>query len=106
MQRAVKAGVKLGMGSDAVFSMFGQNTRELAWMVKAGLAPEQAPMTATSHAADLVGMKGRLGCLQPGCLADVVGVQGDPTRDIDAVITGVRWVMKDGVVYVDKRTKN
>ncbi len=106
MRRAVKAGVKLGMGSDAVFSMFGQNTRELAWMVKAGLTPEQALMTATSHAADLIGMKGRLGCLQPGCLADVVGVQGDPTRDIDAVITGVRWVMKDGVVYVDKRTKN
>ena len=106
MQRAVKAGVKLGMGSDAVFSMFGQNTRELAWMVKAGLTPEQALMTATSNAADLVGMKGRLGCLQPGCLADVVAVQGDPTRDIDAVISGVRWVMKEGVVYVDKRAKH
>jgi imidazolonepropionase-like amidohydrolase len=104
MQRAVKAGVKLGMGSDAVFSMFGQNTRELAWMVKAGLTPEQALMTATTNASDLVGMKGRLGCLQPGCFADVVGVEGDPTKDIDAAINGVRWVMKGGIVYVDKRS--
>jgi imidazolonepropionase-like amidohydrolase len=104
MQRAVKAGVKLGMGSDAVFSMFGQNTRELAWMVKAGLTPEQALMTATTNAADLVDMKGRLGCLQPGCFADVVAVEGDPTKEIDAAINGVRWVMKGGVVYVDKRS--
>ena len=104
MQRAVKAGVKLGMGSDAVFSMFGQNTRELAWMVKAGLTPEQALMTATTNAADLVGQKGRLGCLQPGCFADVVAIDGDPTKDIDAAINGVRWVMKGGVVYVDKRS--
>jgi imidazolonepropionase-like amidohydrolase len=104
MQRAVKAGVKLGMGSDAVFSMFGQNTRELAWMVKAGLTAEQALMTATTNASDLVGMKGRLGCLQPGCFADVVGVEGDPTKDIDAAINGVRWVMKGGIVYVDKRS--
>jgi imidazolonepropionase-like amidohydrolase len=104
MQRAVKAGVKLGMGSDAVFSMFGQNTRELAWMVKAGLTPEQALMTATTNAADLVGMKGRLGCLQPGCFADVVAVEGDPTKDIDAAIQAVRWVMKGGIVYVDKRS--
>jgi imidazolonepropionase-like amidohydrolase len=105
MQRAVKAGVTLGMGSDAVFSMFGQNTRELAWMVKAGLTPEQALMTATTNAADLVGMRGRLGCLQPGCFADVVAVEGDPLTDITAAINGVRWVMKGGgVVYVDKRS--
>jgi len=83
--------------------MFGQNTRELAWMVKAGLTPEQALMTATTTAADLLGMNGRLGCLQPGCFADVVAVEGDPTKDIAAAINGVRWVMKDGTVYVDKR---
>lgn len=103
MQRAVKAGVKLGMGSDAVFSMFGQNTRELTWMVKAGLTPEQALMTATTTAAELLGMTGTLGCVQPGCAADVVAVEGDPTKDVDAVVNHVRWVMKAGVVYVDKR---
>jgi imidazolonepropionase-like amidohydrolase len=73
-------------------------------MVKAGLTPEQALMTATTNAADLVGMKGRLGCLQPGCFADVVAVEGDPTKDIDAAIQAVRWVMKGGIVYVDKRS--
>jgi imidazolonepropionase-like amidohydrolase len=104
VQRAVKAGVTLGMGSDAVFSMFGQNTRELAWMVKAGLTPEQALMTATTNASDLMGMKGRVGCLQPGCFADIVGIEGDPTKDINAAINGVRWVMKGGIVYVDKRS--
>jgi len=93
------------MGSDAVFSMFGQNTRELAWMVKAGLTPEQALMTATTTAADLLGKKGILGCLQPGCTADLVAIDGDPTKDIEAAILGVRWVMKDGIVYVDKLGK-
>src|SRR6185295_9277219 len=51
-RRAVKAGVRLAMGSDAVYSMFGQNTRELEWFVKAGLSPEQALATATTTAAD------------------------------------------------------
>jgi imidazolonepropionase-like amidohydrolase len=43
--------------------------------------------------------------LQAGCVADVVGIVGDPTRDIDAVIHRVEWVMKGGTVYVDKRAK-
>jgi len=61
VRRAVKAGVRLGMGSDAVYSMFGQNTRELGWFVKAGLTPEQALATATTTAATLRGSRGRRG---------------------------------------------
>jgi len=101
-RRAVKAGVRLGMGSDAVFTMFGQNTRELEWFVKAGLTPVQALATATTTAAALLGMASQLGCIAAGCLADLVAVDGDPTDNIEALFTGVRWVMKDGRVVVDR----
>jgi imidazolonepropionase-like amidohydrolase len=102
VRRAIHAGVKLGMGSDAVFSMFGQNTRELGWFVRAGLTPEQALATATTTAADLVGAGDRLGRVAPGSLADLVAVEGNPLTDINALFTGVRWVMKDGRIVVDR----
>jgi imidazolonepropionase-like amidohydrolase len=101
--RAFKAGVRLGMGSDAVYSMFGQNTRELGWFVKAGMTPAQALGSATTVAAELLGMQDRLGRLAPGFLADIVAVDGNPLEKIDVLFTGVRWVMKDGAVVVDKR---
>jgi imidazolonepropionase-like amidohydrolase len=104
-KRAFKAGVKIGMGSDAVFSMFGQNTRELGWMVKAGMTPAQALATATTTAAELLGQHERLGRIAPGFAADLVAIDGRPLDDIGAAINGVRWVMKDGVVVVDKATK-
>jgi imidazolonepropionase-like amidohydrolase len=102
-RRAAKAGVRLGMGSDAVFTMFGQNTRELGWLVKAGLTPAQALAAATTTAADLLGMSDRLGRLAPGYAADIVAVEGDPLTNIDALFTGVRLVIKDGKTVVDKR---
>jgi imidazolonepropionase-like amidohydrolase len=99
-RRAFKAGVKLGMGSDAVYSMFGQNTRELEWFVKAGMTPAEALATATTIAAELLGEKDRLGRLAPGFAADIVAIEGKPLDDIHDVIAGVRWVMKDGAVVV------
>ena len=102
-RRAFKAGVRLGMGSDAVFAGFGQNTRELQWFVKAGMSPAQALQTATTTAADLLGRGESLGRLRPKFIADIVAVEGDPLKDINAVINGVRWVMKDGVVVIDRR---
>jgi len=102
-RRAVKAGVKIGMGSDAVYSMFGQNTRELGWFVKAGMRPEQALATATTTAAELLGMQDRLGRIAPGYAADLVAVEGDPLQTIDSLFTGVRVVIKDGRIVVDKR---
>jgi imidazolonepropionase-like amidohydrolase len=104
-RRAHKAGVRLAMGSDAVFTMFGQNTRELAWFVKAGLTPAQALETATTNAAALLGMKDQLGTVAPGYYADLVAVEGDPLSDINVVIQGVRWVMKDGRVVVDHSSR-
>jgi imidazolonepropionase-like amidohydrolase len=102
-RRAAKAGVRLGMGSDAVFTMFGQNTRELGWLVKAGLTPAQALATATTTAADLLGMSDRLGRIAPGYAADLVAIEGDPLSNIDALFTGVRVVLKDGRTVVDRR---
>jgi imidazolonepropionase-like amidohydrolase len=100
-RRAVKAGVRLGMGSDAVFTMFGQNTRELEWFVKAGLTPLQALETATTTGASLLGMETELGRIAPGFSADLIAVEGDPTQNVAALFDAIRWVMKDGRIVVD-----
>lgn len=101
-RRAFNAGVKMGMGSDAVFHMFGENTRELGWMVKLGMTPAQALATATTNGAELLGMEKTLGRIAPGYFADIVAVEGNPLADIDVVLTKVKWVMKGGTVVVDK----
>jgi len=103
-KRAFQAGVKMGMGSDAVFHMFGQNTRELGWFVKLGMTPAQALATATTVGAEILGMSNSLGRIAPGYYADIVAVDGDPLKDIDVVLNKVKWVMKGGGVVVD-RTK-
>ena len=97
-KRAWKAGVPFAMGSDAVYSMFGQNTRELGWFVKLGMTPEQALKTATVNAADLLGMDKELGRVAPGYLADLIAVDGDALSDIQVVINKVKRVMKGGAV--------
>jgi imidazolonepropionase-like amidohydrolase len=101
-RKAHKAGVKIAMGSDAIYTMFGENTRELGWFVKAGMTPEQALRTATTNAAELLGKSKELGAVAPGYYADLVAVEGDPLANIDAAIHNVRWVMKAGSVVVDK----
>jgi imidazolonepropionase-like amidohydrolase len=103
-RRAHRAGVRFAMGSDAVYWMFGENTRELGWFVEAGMTPAQALETATTHGAELLGMAHRLGRIAPGYYADIVAVDGDPLRDIRVVIDRVRWVMKGGAVVVDQRS--
>jgi imidazolonepropionase-like amidohydrolase len=90
------------MGSDAVYTMFGRNTRELAWFVKAGMTPAQALATATTIPAALLDRSDSLGRLAPGYFADIIAVDGNPLETIDAIFN-VRWVMKDGAVVVDKR---
>jgi imidazolonepropionase-like amidohydrolase len=104
-QRAVKAGVRFAMGSDAVFTMFGENTRELDWFVKAGMTAEEALRTATTNAAALLGQEKTLGAVAPGYAGDLVAVEGSPLKDITAVTRGVRWVMKAGRVVVDRTRK-
>jgi imidazolonepropionase-like amidohydrolase len=102
VSRGFKAGVKIAMGSDAVYSMFGQNTRELGWLVKAGMTNAQALGAATTTPAALLGLQDKLGQVAPGFLADLMAVEGDPLADINVMFTGVKWVMKDGKVVVDR----
>jgi imidazolonepropionase-like amidohydrolase len=103
-RKAFRAGVRFAMGSDAVYTMFGENTRELGWFVKAGMTPEQALRTATANGAELLGMEKSLGAIRPGLYADIAAVEGDPLANIEVAIGKVRWVMKGGAVVVD-RTK-
>ncbi len=101
LRRCVRVGVRIAMGSDAVFTGFGENTRELEWFVKAGLTPAQALATATTNGAALLGKEKELGAVAPGYYADIVAVEGDPLADVGAIVHGVRWVMKNGRVVVD-----
>src|ERR1700682_3441612 len=101
-RKAFKAGVKFAMGSDAIYTMFGENTRELGWFVKAGMTPEQALRTATVNAAALLGKEKELGSVAPGYFADLVAVEGDPLTDVNVVLNNMKWVMKGGAVLVDK----
>jgi imidazolonepropionase-like amidohydrolase len=101
-RKAFHAGVKIAMGSDAIYTMFGENTRELGWFVKAGMTPEQALRTATVNGAELLGKENELGAVAPGYFADLVAVDGDPLVDVNVTINKVVWVMKGGTVVVDK----
>ncbi|MGZ7033285.1 MAG: amidohydrolase family protein [Thermoanaerobaculia bacterium] len=105
LRRAIKAGVPIAMGSDAVFTGFGENTRELERFVEAGMTPAQALKTATITGASLLGMSDKIGSIAPGYFADIVAVDGDPLADITAVTRHVVWVMKGGKVVVDRVTE-
>lgn len=102
LRRAIKFHVKVAMGSDAVFTGFGENTGDLPWFVKAGMTPAQALHSATVVGAELLGKSQEIGTVAPGAYADLVAVEGDPLADI-ADVRKVRWVMKGGKVAVDKR---
>jgi imidazolonepropionase-like amidohydrolase len=97
-KRALRAGVKIAMGSDAVFTGFGENTRELDRFVEDGMTPAQAIASATTTAAALLGLEKELGSVAPGYYADIIAVEGDPLADIGALTHHVRWVMKGGRV--------
>ena len=101
-RRALKAGVKIGVGSDAVYTMAGQNMREMGALVKAGMTPAQALAAATTTNAAMLGMEKSLGTIAPGYFADIVAVEGDPLADVSVVFNNVRWVMKGGKVVADK----
>ncbi len=97
--KAHKAGVKIVFGTDVGgFAWTENQAKEFTYMVQWGMTPMEAIQSATTDAADLLGMKGKLGEISPGALADIIGVGGDPLQDI-GLLQHVRFVMKDGTVF-------
>ncbi len=98
--RALKKGVRVAFGTDAGgFDWKGlHQAREFRYYVDYGMTPLEAIRTATLVAAELLGWSDRLGSVEPGKLADLVAVSGDPLMDISE-LERAKFVMKDGVVY-------
>lgn len=103
VRRAHANGVTIAMGSDAVMTGFGQNTCELRAFIAAGLTPAESIQTATVNGAKLLGKETELGRLAEGFIADIVAVAGDPLTDIDALVSNVIVVIKEGQIVVDHR---
>ena len=92
-------GVRVVYGTDAVAGAHGRNAEEFVARVRYGLQdPMDAIISATSRAAEALGLGGQIGTLTPGFEADLVAVAGNPLDNITAV-RDVRFVMKGGVVY-------
>ena len=95
---ALAAGVTILNGSDVGVFPHGENARELELMVAYGMPAVDALKSATSVAARVLHMENRIGRIREGLAADIVAVEGDPTKDISA-LRHVKLVMKDGRVY-------
>ena len=101
-KRAIAAGVKVALGTDAAVYPHGLNAHELdVYVNQYGMSPLAAVQSATINAADLMGWTDRAGTLEAGKWADVIAVEGDPLKDV-TVLQRVKFVMKAGVVYKDE----
>ncbi|MEM7103823.1 MAG: amidohydrolase family protein [Bacteroidota bacterium] len=97
-KKAYEKGVKIAFGTDAGVFPHGLNALEFIYMTEVGMAPMEAIQSATSVAADLLGMTDKIGSIEKGKLADLVAVKGDPLTDI-SLMMDIKFVMKDGNVY-------
>jgi imidazolonepropionase-like amidohydrolase len=97
-QALATPGLKIVFGTDAVAGAHGRNFQELVYRVETGgQAPMAAIVSATSLAATSLGIDRQTGAIAPGLEADLIAVDGDPTKDIHA-LERVVWVMKSGRV--------
>ncbi|HKV62347.1 MAG TPA: amidohydrolase family protein [Candidatus Acidoferrum sp.] len=103
--KAFAAGVKVAFGTDAAVYPHGLNAGEFHVYVSLGMTPLAAIQTATINASDLLGPKFAVGSLETGKFADVIAVDGDPTKDV-TILEHVKFVMKGGAVYKNDYTKH
>jgi imidazolonepropionase-like amidohydrolase len=104
VKKAFDAGVKVAFGTDAAVYPHGLNAGEFHVYVKLGMTPLAAIQTATINAADLLGWTKQVGTLEPGKWADMIAVDGDPTKDV-TTLERVKFVMKGGAVYKNDYAK-
>ncbi|SMQ69736.1 Imidazolonepropionase [Altererythrobacter xiamenensis] len=97
IERARKWGVKVAFGTDAGVFDHGENGRELALMRKGGMSDREALASATTGAAEVLGMESEIGKLAPGYSADIIAVDGNPLEDV-SVLEDVGFVMVRGQV--------
>lgn len=98
MSMVQKEGVAIAFGTDAGVFPHGENAKEFKYMVETGWSPMFAIQSATITNAKLLDMEGKLGVLAAGHLADIIAVNGDPSKDISTT-ENVVFVMKNGVIY-------
>jgi imidazolonepropionase-like amidohydrolase len=103
--KAIKAGVKVALGTDAAVYPHGLNAHEVdVYVNQFGMSPLQGIQTGTINAADLMGWTDRVGTIEPGKWADIIAIDGDPLKDVK-ILQHVNFVMKSGVVYKDETHK-
>jgi imidazolonepropionase-like amidohydrolase len=102
-KKALRAGVKIAFGTDMGGIPWSEPIAQEFWrMTDLGMQPMDAIQSATSRAAAMLEMEGKIGVVAPGAFADIVAVNGDPLRDIK-VLENVQFVMKDGKVFKSEK---
>ncbi|WP_297335274.1 amidohydrolase family protein [Algoriphagus sp.] len=96
--KAYRRGVKIAFGTDAGVFPHGENYREFLYMTEVGMPNLEAIQSATLNGALLLGVEDKLGTIEPGKLADIIAVDGDPSKNIE-VMKEVVFVMKEGKIY-------
>jgi imidazolonepropionase-like amidohydrolase len=103
--KAIKAGVKVALGTDAAVYPHGLNAHEVdVYVNQFGMSPLAGIQTGTINAADLMGWTDRVGAIEPGKWADIIAIDGDPLKDVK-ILQHVNFVMKSGVVYKNETRK-
>ena len=100
-ERIKVSGLRFALGTDSMHGLFGY---ELEWLVNHGVSPQEAVRAATQYGAEVIGLENSLGTLEPGKLADIVALNGNPLEDIRAVYE-VQAVVKESRLVLDARNR-